>query len=261
MANIPVTQTTVDGSLNSVLHEELSNKRDDVTGIIQGNFQISNNVHGEGTKFISGTAEYPKAEPDLVFIKADGGENSTTMDASFISAGDLIFAACLYYAGVTPGLPSGFTNITGGQYSSYHGWRYAYKIATSTDASNGITVSNGNRSNLILNFRPKLGTTPTYTGGQFVGYNNRYSSYLTPVTTSVSVLIFLSQTVGAGMAGMNADPPNGFVDSNSILGTSTSGNKVTYSFRITEAGETVPQIRADIGSSNFRHGGILQFNV
>ncbi len=78
----------------------------------------------------------------------------------------------------------------------------------------------------------------------------------------LSVLIFLSQTVGAGSTGnMKPDPPNGFLDENGILGVSQGGNLVTYSYRITLAGETVPQIRANIGTSNFRHGGILQFNV
>lgn len=261
MANIPITQTQVDVYPNSALHPELASKRDDVTGLIQGNFQVSNNVHGEGTKFISGASEFGEAAPAFKFIRSEIENSSATVSSDYIETGDLVFAFCLYYSNVTPGVESGFTNITGGRYSSYHGWRYMYKVATSTDATNGITVNNGNYANVIAVFRPL--STPSYTGGVFVNYNNQYSSYYTPTTTTGSVLIYTMGTVNDQSVVVGPDPDEGFLSSNGIAGYTQGGNEGYFAYKLLPAGAVAADNthRAYIAGSGFRHGAILQFNL
>jgi hypothetical protein len=270
MANILVTQTQVDGYDNNALYPELSIKRDDVTGIIQGRFHISNSVHGEGTKFSGEKGiDYDVVQPPARLIHAQDDGNSTTIDRGDIGiiAGDVIIQASHYYQNATPGVASGFTNLHGGKYSSYHGWRYAYRIATAADETGTLTISNGNRANLIAVFRLKGTGTPVLGNWSRTSYTSDITgSIAVPSTHNGVVIAVMLDNTTTNLTGARYTDYEGSLSIPNIKTTPWVQNEQHYTgvrsllaYREVFAGESVPNQQADFDRNNFNSQIIMHF--
>lgn len=181
MPSITVTQTQVDGTDNAGLNPELAKKRFDgssyTTGLITGRFSVNNEVHTTGTVFKADNEEYASAAPPINWktsVSGSAGGITLNRATAGVEVGDIILVGTFNYwggsGGAYPSLTSGFTSITTGGYSTYFGYRWAYRIATSSDTSGSLTVNQGARTNSIAVFKITGTNTPVIAGHSALHY-------------------------------------------------------------------------------------------
>tara|TARA_Y100000389_G_scaffold15537_1_gene13783 strand:- start:331 stop:1158 length:828 start_codon:yes stop_codon:yes gene_type:complete len=272
MPNISVSKNYIDGVAVADLHPGLEDKRDDTFGILQGRLQIDNEVHTNSKQFIvDKTDDYATAEPPLRNVFIENGGTSTSISSSAmlnanVEVNDLIVWGGLSYSGgYTPALPSGFTNITNGAYSSYHGFRWAWKNPSASDILGGITVNTGNASNILGVF--KIAGSGTITKGSHVAtqFSSDIAGPLTPSTTYSGGLIIIALDLGAAdrtLATFTDDAGSLKVLSDLDGLWAEGGGAVDTSmiaYRSINAGQTVSAQSADVNRASFNATLIVQF--
>jgi hypothetical protein len=271
MANITVSRNYLDGVAVTELHSGLNAKRNDVLGILQGRLQIDNGVHTSSKVFMTDSFEYGTAEPSLNGLIFENNGSSTNISSSRmlaanINVGDLIVCGSIsYQSGAIPGLTSGFTSINAAAFSPYHGWRFSYKLATSSDILGGVTVSNGSHGNMLGVF--KIAGSGTITKGTDVvtSYSSDVTGNITPPTTYPGGIIVIAVDLAGPDRSLaeftdDAGTRRKLIDLDGLWeedGGTTDTSMIAY--RSVDPGTTVAAQSADVNSASFNAQIIMHF--